>query len=388
MNPKASQSILIFFIAMLVCSITPAMATQTTATNGEHDKIHTESMNDIWNAFNEGSNTKLTPEQDKYLETHQDRILFQAETILYNLQNFLNILLAEYYENNANDEDHTQRKLLENTENKDKYTTDAIKMKNYLSTNKDDPKINNTQTINCNYGTLFNATNETSKEKKYDVDHIIVQIKDPKGYIRYTRLISIDNTYIHLTSGSQDINVTKDKFEELYVWHDDGKYSNPDRMFNIIVSPSSYDYTEHILNHIWSKQNIDLQVKEAKINTVNTVSVTSMGIGGLSVVTAGAYRLCDSCTNKAVQKIEKEIPNVNEIDENTPLMQKDGLKNKCLSYSGNCLCSKCGMSTTILIYGIFIFIGSAITLYHINKLKLAYDDNHKNLNKYEPPLNN
>ena len=80
--------------------------------------------------------TELTPEQDKYLEQREPALLSKAKTILYNLQNFLNILLAEYYGNDGGTENSTQRKLLKNndgthsTDNgktKDKFTTDAIK---------------------------------------------------------------------------------------------------------------------------------------------------------------------------------------------------------------------------------------------------------------------
>jgi hypothetical protein len=374
------------------------MAVQNQSSNaleGNQDQMYDQVVrHTILNTFDEGTNTELTPEQNKYLAGHQDGLKYKAGIMLYNLQNFLNYLIKEYnnyYPNNENQENPTQRNSQETKDDKDKYTTDAKKMVKYLSNDNNGPKIKGMKNIKCTYTNLRDAVNNTtSTDNIYNMSNVFVQIKDPDGYIRYLKLISINGTNIHLKSkaGSGDINVNKTTFEQLYVWHEDGRYINPDLKFNILVSPPDYHYTDYILRQIWDKQNKDLGVKEGRISTGVAISVVGLGTGGISVATAGAYRLCDSCTGDVAKKIEEALPPDHEMDENSPLLKNNGVKDKCLAYCHHPRCSKCGVSTTILILGLFVFIGSAITLYYINQLKPKYEEEHKNLYNYEPPLNN
>ena len=389
---KFPQSLLILIIITLICSITPAMAIQTG--NNELDESYDQAYDlvreTVLNNFVEGTNTELTLEQDAYLEQNQDRLENKSDSMLFNLQDLLNYLITEYnnyHPTNENQENPTQRKLLETRDDTNKYTTDAINMKEYISTDDNGPKINGTQNIICNYDELLKSVNENTKEKKVDIDHVIVQIRDPSGYIRYMQLIDINPTDIHLKSGTQDIKVTRERFEALYVWHEDDGVSNPDLKFNILVSPPDYSFTDYILRQIWDKQNSDLRRKEARVSTGISIAVSVIGVAGLGVAIAGAYRLCDSCDSKAADNIEKALPPKKKLNKKSPLLARDGVKNTCSANCLNCLCSKCGKSIIILNTGIFVVLGSAITLYYINKLKLDYDDDHKNLYKYEPPLN-
>ena len=80
---------------------------------------------EYYNIMNQSINDKISKSQ---IETRENRLLSKAETILYNLQNFLNILLAEYYEKTDANDNPTQRKLLKNSASSSSADKDKVRI--------------------------------------------------------------------------------------------------------------------------------------------------------------------------------------------------------------------------------------------------------------------
>ena len=163
MNSKHLQQFLILLVIFLVCSITPASAVQNG--NNRLEIPTTEDPGIILNVFDNGTSTELTSEQDKYLEQKQDRVQSKAESMLYNLQDFLNYLI---YKNNTRiiDEDNstnkripTQRSLLGifDTPYK-KAGKHAEEMKKYLNNHYNLTTPNTVNMTAINYTDLVKGT--------------------------------------------------------------------------------------------------------------------------------------------------------------------------------------------------------------------------------------
>ncbi|MBZ2164462.1 hypothetical protein [Methanobacterium spitsbergense] len=396
MSLKFSQNLLILIVIILVCSITPATAAIQAKNNSLKENynqtydqedyglhLYTLFRDTVFNTFNEGTSTELTPEQDAYLQQQEDRLYTKSDAMLNNTQDFLNYLIDEnYYYHPEEYENLTQGKLQDTRDDTDKFIADAKKMKDYLSNDANGPKITGMMNIQCTYDELYKYVNNST----YNKDNIFVQIRDSDGYIRYMRLISIDNSNIHLKSGSIDINEDPNRFNDLHVWHSDGKYSNPDLKFNILVSPSNYSYNDYILRQIWNKQYNELVVKDSRINTGTSLVIAAIGVGGIGVAANGAYRMCDGCKPKVKAKIDEEVPldYQNGLEEFQALLVKNSLKYKCSSYRDK-ICSICGNSKTIFGFGVSVAASSTAVLFYMFKLKAEYGIDIRNLLTYEPP---
>ena len=392
---------LIFLVIILMCSITPAVAIQTENNNLGIDYNHagdqidfTKQLYDhlrsaIFNSFAEGNNTELTPEQEAYLGQQDDRLYIKSDAVLNNSQDFLNYMIDEnYYYNPEEYQNLTPRDDL------DKYTADATKMATYLS---DDKGIDGMQQEQLNYSELVAYVNETYGTNVTSVDHVIVQIKDTDGYIRYMKLISINDIDIQLVSGDVSINEAKNRFNDLHSF--DGTE------INILVSPSDYSYNDYILRQIWDKQYSDLGTKKSRIGTGVQLLVVAVGAGGIGMATTGAYKMCNSCCKKAEAGIGEEFPDYDKIfddqgnlGEDSPLLKKDGVKNKEYSIlfgdedlelknGVKSFCSNCGKSFAIFLGGVSIAAICGGLLFYMNKLNAEYDRDIRNLLTYEPTNN-
>ena len=353
--------------------------------NKEYNQIPNEAKTDLLTVFDEASNTELTNEQDKYLTEHQNRILNKAETILYNLQNFLNTLYKQYHEEtNENDENPTQRKLLENKE--DKFTKDANDMVNYLNNTPD--KIE-AKTLNCNYVELTKRTNDTYKELNITNDNykdrIIVQIKDDDKYIRYMKLINITNTSIHLKSGKNEIEKNCGYFINGYIWKEDGKHDNPDRRFNIILTPTGYD-SDYVLDKIYDKQYGMLRDSDNNCD-LGLAVCAPLFVVGVTIITAGSYRLCDSCIYHSRQiiiensRIGDNEEEFNRLIEPTKLIKT---YRTIEEVSNNKYCNKHSVAVSTIICGLFIALGSLAGIISCIKIKQKNTTIKTNLEKYNP----
>ena len=337
----------------------------------EYDNIYGFGTS-LLTVFDEASNTELTNEQEKYLETHENRLLSKAEAILYNLQNFLNILYKEYYRETGNDENPTQRKLLKNKNDNDKFTKDANEMVNYL---KKDKKIKSVKSLNCTYEELEDLV----RNKVYDKDKVIVQVRDCT-YIRYMKLIDINATNIQLKSG-KNLSYSPKQFKNNSV----SKLSDP--RFNIIIVPENQD-TDNILKIIWEKQRKDIIWETSFSNTGKIVCATLIGVGGVGVAVAGVYRLCDYCNSHTSQIITEQILNTGDPEEGTALLKPNQLTKTYTritqEVSNDQRCNKKTTAISIVICGTLIAIGGVIGHVICSKYEQDYIDEKNNLNGYEP----
>ena len=346
--------------------------------NNTYNQGYNEAKTDLLTVFDEASNTELTNEQKQYLTEHQNRILNKAETILYNLQNFLNTLYKEYYkETNENDENPTQRKLLEDkdsskTKEMKKFDEDANETVTYLNHKT---KIKGVKSLNCTYEELEDLV----RNKIYDKDKVIVQVRD-RTYIRYMKLIDINATNIQLKSG-KNLSYSPKQFKNNSV----PKLSDP--RFNIIIVPENQD-TDNILKIIWEKQKDDIKWKMSFLGSGKTVCATLIGVGGMAVAVAGTYRLCDYCSSRTRQIITEQILNTGNPEEGAALLKPDQLTKTYTKITeevhNNQHCNKCTIGISIVICGTLIAIGSVIGHVLCSKYEQDCSDDKVDLNGYEP----
>ena len=351
--------------------------------NNTYNQGYNEAKTDLLTVFDEASNTELTNEQKQYLTEHQNRILNKAETILYNLQNFLNTLYKEYYkETNENDENPTQRKLLEDkdsskTKEMKKFDEDANETVTYLNHKT---KIKGVKSLNCTYEELEDLV----RNKIYDKDKVIVQVRD-RTYIRYMKLIDINATNIQLKSGKEEIKKDPKQFINQYIWQKDGKHDNPDRRFNIILAPIDYD-SDYILDEIYDKQY--RMLKDSMDNCDLGLAVCApLFVVGVTIITAGSYRLCDSCIYHSRQIIiEKSRISDNEEEFNRLIEPNKLIKTyrTIEEVSNNKYCNKHSVAVSTIICGLFIASGSLAGIISCIKIKQKNTTIKTNLEKYNP----
>lgn len=381
MNHKI-QTFLILFISILILSITPTTALQTN-NDLDYNNLSEQTINDIWNVFDEGDNTELTPEQKNYLEQEDPRIKNKAKTILYNLQKYLNYLYKEYDEyqtKEENNESPTQRTLqgIFTDTAYEKATKNANKIITYLNELNEITNENKTiKTEECKYDELLDECTRNASYK----DRVIVQINAPNGHIRYTNLINIDNETIKLKSG-KTINEKKDVFNEQYTYD-----QSNDKKFNIIIVPVNYN-RDRLLEEIWDYQDEILSQKESLVENINKISYVFLGTAGLGIIIAGTYKICDTCTSPTIntRHIVKRIVE----DETTALMQHEhrdytrDCEKTITETSSNSRCSKCTISTGIILIGTFILTVSIAIVCICSYLKIAYEKEHTKLREYKP----
>jgi hypothetical protein len=241
MSLKNSPNFLIFFVIVLICSITPATALQneTNLTGNVVDNWNDEWVKGVENALqmlSEQEYTELTPEQDSYLEEHQDQIQIKGEGVLYNLQYFLDYVDHELSKYNTTTNMQNKR-----TTNTDKFT-DSIKEVTKFLKNKDIPVANETLT----YGQL---SNNTKYNNTYQ-NQTIVQIRTgTNDYPVYAELIDINNDNI--------IIKTSKKIETMKAITFINQYSLAGSL-NVIIVPENSSTISNALCLIFGLQNKDL----------------------------------------------------------------------------------------------------------------------------------
>jgi hypothetical protein len=135
----------------------------------------------------------------------------------------------------------------------------------------------------------------------YNKEQIIIQIKDKPNkeedleYIRYAKLVSLDNDEIHLTSERKNITYTRRDFNKMYI-EDDGN-------FVVVFVPSqesiSGNTTASVLKEIVSYQmdRIDHKIDVANGFIGGCGILASMGI---VFMLSGYFQCCDFCKVRAV----------------------------------------------------------------------------------------
>ncbi|WP_048190364.1 hypothetical protein [Methanobacterium sp. SMA-27] len=383
---KSKQGILLSLIIILVCSITPATAIQ----NGETNTNGDISDWDVWikgvelslDVMGGQEDTELTLEQETYVETHQDRIQIKGESVLYQLQaymDYINKELSEYkYNTNPT---NTQNTPLSATNvgathvsaTASEATTSMKDIKTELK--KEDILVNNTTT---NYTALSDAVNGVDgNNPTLDKSTVIVPIKDC-GYLVYAELININYNEISIKTSQKDIKYSADVFKN---------YHSADGNLNIIIVPPEPD-REDILTSIYGIQRNDLITHSNWY--VAGISACGVAIGsGVSLIVNGLIQIRGACKTK-IKKItisEYEGKDVEEGGEevgkngeaNIPVLRYGSFKQKVENEPG----LKKYLTPSLLI-GVGIAIvatGGALSYYSYN-LKTEYDNERAHLEKW------
>lgn len=398
---KNLKTFLIFFVILLVCSITPAIAVQTNT-----DPVSTENyaqlyerVHNIFSMISDAFDTEITVEQAQYLEIHSEQIESRGNASLNNLQVFFDYFSTISPDITTNSSNNT-KSLRSNTKslrsNTDKYTEDLNKMKEYLAT-----RGATVETKNMNYRELgdYIGGNETLRNS------IIVQIHDTDGYIRYLKITDFvyndTDDHMELVSGEVKLPEDKDSFERKYVWRNDGSYSNPDRKFNIIIT-STPGCRNYVLRNIWDKQYDDLVTKISHLDafSITLTVTTSLGLGSLAVV--GIYKLVDKMKDKeksmnvAMNMANKASEGVPQ--EDTPLLGNLSEQRAAVMDAGQkslveILPQKRAYNSTytiilsIIALGLVIGVGSMVGLVYVHERKSKYNSELvNNLNDYRPDV--
>ncbi|MDD3985455.1 MAG: hypothetical protein PHY59_06160 [Methanobacterium sp.] len=136
------NTFLILFISFLICSITPATAISTTATQ-TGDPIPTpQTYKELYNfvhtifpgIIDKTIDTEITDEQAQYIDDHSQQMLNIGDGVLNNLQdyfNYLAIIHPEIFKNNSN----AKTKKSPSNDN-DKYKTHLDYLQEYLKNEK------------------------------------------------------------------------------------------------------------------------------------------------------------------------------------------------------------------------------------------------------------
>ena len=182
---KSKQGILISFIIILVCGITPATALQNMETN-------TNGLSNDWDAYIKGVEyaldvmggqepTELTPQQDEYVVTHLDRIETRGESALDQLQAYVTYINKELSEYNVNPT-NTRNMPMSATNVGATATNPTKQLDKIVEGLKKQGIVVNTKTYN--YTSLSLAVNgENGENPTLDKSRVIVQIKDGMYYV-------------------------------------------------------------------------------------------------------------------------------------------------------------------------------------------------------------
>ena len=206
---------LIFFIITLICSITPAIAIQTGETNNTTNDINTawkEGLEHAVDIMNQ-DDTELTPEQRAYLETHLDDVQTNGETVLNNLQNYMNFVTQEFSK-------HNNTKKSRNNFGDDSVDEIIYALRNHV-------KLDN---ATYTYTELTRRVNLPSTNESYvNESKVIVQMRDGlANYVVYAELTNITEKTISIKT--KKVNETWDA-EEFKNHH------TTDGNLNVIIVP-------------------------------------------------------------------------------------------------------------------------------------------------------
>ena len=303
----------------------------------EYDNIYGFGTS-LLTVFDEASNTELTNEQEKYLETHENRLLSKAEAILYNLQNFLNILLMEYYLENTTTLNENKR----NNENiLDKYNATEL-----WCTLED---------LNKGIGRDPKDPDNETKIQKIGTKHVIIHGKDSQyDCMESVGFINITGKEITYQKAGENKTSTYENFMNKF------KPTKDKDMYSITVFDEKYS-TQEVLTTIYTKKDMALDNKKDRLDNYKTICTIFAGAGGIAVAVAGAYRLCDYCNSQTRQRI---IEIIETPEEATPLVQPNGLVKRYARITeelhNNQHCNKCTVGVGIVTCGTLILIGSVI----------------------------
>jgi hypothetical protein len=398
---------LIFLVILLVCSITPVSAEQTGETYG-----YSQLLDDIKNIFVEldkTRDTELTPEQAQYLDDHQDGVKLHGESMLHNVQEYLNYLIKE-----CNRYENPTITVSRKRSNVDMYTTDLNNMEDYLKHGELNgmPLNISIETLNLDYSQLVHKITPLDNSKPLiDKSKVIVQIRDNGYCVRYMKLVDMNDYNIHLKSGNQPLDKGVGEFNNVNVWNNKDNL-NSDRKFNIIVVPGNYS-TDYVLRLLWDKQNANLIEKESYVGAGSTVLTSIMGSAGIAVATAGMYRLVDMCRHgdegakRAEDVVEASAQDVAQdvaaAAEVAPAQQQEAEQRSLMTSIGSFtyygsvqreleqpnpkkINKKVIVTACTVLVGILVAVGSAITIFYITRTNGYYKADHTNLDNYKPPL--
>jgi hypothetical protein len=291
---KNFKTFLIIFLSILILSITPAIAVQTSETNNTSSDVNTAWAEGVEKALAAISNqeyTELTPEQEEYLETHQDGVQARGEAVLNNLQNYVNQVEEELskYDTSENSPKNTID---------DKFADSIEKITNFLK-NKDIPVQNATYT----YEELSRKVNDKNKTASLDGSKVIVQMKDGiSDYVVYAELLNINNETISIK--------TPKKSNEVWSAKEFKTHHSLDGNLNVIIVPQNTSRS-YILDLIFQFQKDDLNTR---INwCVAGVGICSAVLGtyGLALI-SNALLKCSENTirqtmmNLVIQRFEEQ----------------------------------------------------------------------------------
>jgi hypothetical protein len=373
-----------FLIVLLVCSITPATAIQNNPNHitSENDWIalfnetYIEDMTKLLNSFDEASNTELTPEQDQYIEIHEDRLLAKSEAILYNLQDFLNILLAELYIENTTT---LKSEVINETDPEmTKFDSSVSKMMSYLNNNT---VFGGLSSKKCNCSEL----NKLVANKTYNKGHVVIEVKDPlssKGYVRYVELVDIysnsEDDEIQLKVGSELEELTWEEFKDIY------GYGNATNKGDFNIIPTNNYPAHYVLKSMCTKQKEDLMDEKTKLENDNWGCNILATYLGAAVMCVGVYRLSDDYKNRVRDRIAVVADDPSEI---TPLLQHNGLVN-CYTRLKDTISSIFGSrytnSVSIILIGVCVSIGGIIGFCICTGKINECNKNLDNLKQYAP----
>lgn len=349
---KNLKIFLILFVSVLVLSITPAMAIETGQNiNGAVSDDWTVEWNKIkdtiLNAYFQEKDTELTPEQTAYLETHEDSVLAKGESVLYNLQDYLDYL----------NENTKQKRGNVITEDLDEIVTYLKSVRMNVTTKK------------LNYTDLSKGWgNGTYKEDS----GVIVQIDD-KGYTRYMQLINITNDLedpkkgeIHLRTPKKEFTMSAAAFENLYL---------PNEEFNVIVVPNNGDVSTAV-HDILTYQRDHLNAHISRCNAAMVSCGVFTGLGFSGIMLTGVWRCCESCKGRITQYVTR-TENIGQatrvLERYTQTVNED---------RSDATCQRCTTPRAIIITGIFIAVTSILAIIITSEKKINYETEIKNLGEY------
>ena len=143
-----------------------------------------------------------------------------------------------------------------------------------------------------------------------------------------------------------------------------------------------------MLKDIWKKQLDNIELDLILLSTGKIVCTTLIGVGGVSVVAAGVYRLGDYCNSRTRQIITEQIINTGNPEEGAVLLKPDQLIKTYTritqEISNDSRCNKCTTAISIVICGTLIATGSIIGFglcYHKEK---KCNNEKDDLNEYKP----
>ncbi len=360
-----TQKILILLIITLICSITPSSAAIQADNNTNWNVIWSNAFNSAFNLLNGDMDAELTPEQQNYLEAHQDLLENKSYHILNDTQSVLDYLIPEYNKYNGTSDNSKKRSAIGDT-----FKDSLNDVKNYLNGSKF-PVNTTSYTYNELAKRCCNNTDNRTDNKTNFTSSIIIQIND-EGYVRYLELDHIDNDTISLHSPKLVHNVSSTQF----------KGTNMHReKINIIIVNSSYNRTDverKILAYQEKEIDIKIGVCAGCTAFCGVCSAVSTGLA-----TNGLKELCLTCRREVMTKeVQLQIQGDIHPDFDGEVMRLIPETTTITQQIQERVCVNCKRPVALLVSGIVtsaaLFTGSFLCLW----LTLAYNSEKKNLGYY------